>query len=360
MKKLFVFNNDSNPYRSELDLAFNRLSNEGCIERVEANNLSIKLLKSKKIDIVIADDLPDNWVYILKGMNIVSLIFGDAAIYRYKADIVIDYRVTDSEKYFCGNFFSMSNTDFDIYEVVNVIKKLRWDSNFFGFPIALVCSRYLSDNIQLLIESFAKKNKIKLIQYLCNCHDNLSVKVAEKNGYHFTDIRITFTIPLKKYIETLDNKVFPGKFGLAKNEHIGSLCAMTNLMYKDSRYFYDGNFDLKKINLFYSDWLQKAVTGDFDHECYCYFEVNVPLGFCTIRYKQNNTASIGLFGVGAAHVGKGIGKALLLHVVRKMKLKGLDSIDVVTQGRNYPAQKLYQSAGFNTFATELWYHKWMN
>jgi ribosomal protein S18 acetylase RimI-like enzyme len=360
VKKLFVFNNEINPYRTELEMAFNRLSNEGSVERVELNNLSITLLKSKKIAVVIADSLPQEWVYILKGMHIVSLIFGDAVNYHHEADIVIDYKGTDSVKYFSGNLFSMSNADFDISEVVHVIYKMKWDSIFFGFPIAFVGSRYLSDNIQLLIEDFVKKNKIKLVEYLCNCHDDLSVKVAEKNGYHFTDIRITFTLSLKKYSEVFDETVFPGKFGLAKVEHIESLCAMTNLMYKDSRYFYDGNFDLQKINSFYSEWIKKAVTGNFDHECFCYFEDDKPLGFCTIRYNQNNSVNIGLFGIGSSCAGKGIGKALLMYVMHTMKLKGLETVYVVTQGRNYTAQKLYQAAGFRTFTTELWYHKWIN
>ena len=360
MKKLVVFNHEINPYRTELEMAFNRISNEGSVERIALNELSISLLKREKIDVVIADNLPQEWVFILKGMHIVSLIFGDTVDYHHEADIVIDYKGTDSVKYFSGHLFSMSNADFDILEVVNVIYQMKWDSDFFGFPIAFVGSRYLSDNIQLLIENFVKKNKIKLVEYLCNCHDDLSVKVAEKNGYHFTDIRITFTLSLKNHGEVFDQAILPGKFGLAKVEHIESLCAMTNLMYRDSRYFYDGNFDLRKINSFYSEWIQKAVIGNFDHECYCYFEDEKPLGFCTIRYNQNKSVSIGLFGVGSSYVGKGIGKALLRYVIHELKLKGLNNVNVVTQGRNYSAQNLYQSAGFRTFTTELWYHKWMN
>jgi len=137
------------------------------------------------------------------------------------------------------------------------------------------------------------------------------------------------------------------------------LCAMTNLMYQDSRYFYDGNFDLNKINSFYSEWIKKAVNGNFDHECFCYFEDGKPLGFCTIRYSQNNSANIGLFGVGRNYVGMGIGKTLLRYVLSELKFNGLTHVNVVTQGRNYSAQNLYQSVGFRTLSTELWYHKWM-
>ena len=126
MKKLFVFNNEINPYRIELEMGFNRLSNEGFIERIELKNLSINLLKSKKIDIVIADNLPREWLFILKGMHIVSLIFGEAVNYHHQADIVIDYKGTDSVKYFSGNMFSMSNNDFDISEDhIKTIKRCK-------------------------------------------------------------------------------------------------------------------------------------------------------------------------------------------------------------------------------------------
>lgn len=360
MKKLFVFNNESNPYQDELSKAYSRIHDDGDICSIQLHELSIGLLKKDKVDIVIADSLPLEWVYILKGMNIVSLIFGNALIYHHESDIVIDYKGTDSVKYFSGILFSMDNLNFDISEVVNVIYKMKWDSDFFGFPIAFVGSRYLSDNIQLLVERFVKKNKIKLVEYLCNCHDDLSVKVAEKNGYHFTDIRITFSLLLSNYMQKNTVLADKGTFRLAKPEHINSLCAMTNQMYKDSRYFYDGNFNLPKINSFYSEWLKKAITGDFDHECYCYFEQDNPLGFCTVRYRQNKSVSIGLFGVSGSFAGRGIGKGLLNYVIGEMKLRGMNRIDVVTQGRNYTAQKLYQSVGFRTFTTELWYHKWVN
>ena len=91
-------------------------------------------------------------------------------IFYIKPDIVIDYKGTDSVKYFSGNLFSMSNADFDISEVVYVIYKMKWDSNFFGFPIAFVGSRYLSDNIQLLIEDFVKKNGESALIDLAKIH----------------------------------------------------------------------------------------------------------------------------------------------------------------------------------------------
>jgi ribosomal protein S18 acetylase RimI-like enzyme len=356
MKTLFVFNDQTNNYSSELELAFKRLSYEYPVERIGLKELTIPLLKSKEIAIVIGDQIIMEWIQILKEMNIASLVFGDAQEYHHEADIVIDFKGIDSAKYFSGEFFSMNNSDFAFEQVASLVFKMTWDSNFFGFPVAFIGSRYLSKNIQRFIDQFVKKNNIKLLEYLCNCHDELSVSVAEKNGYHFTDIRMTFELNLQKHTVLAPEGYM---IGLANESHIKSLKLYTKNMYKDSRYFYDGNFDLDKINSFYSEWIEKAVLGTFDHECYCIFENNEPIAFCTIRYNKN-TASIGLFGVSNGYAGKGLGKILLDDVLFRMKQKGLSQIFVVTQGRNYIAQRLYQNSGFRTFSTELWYHKWIN
>ena len=356
MKTLFVFNDQLNDYAKELELAFIRLSVQSPVERIGLSLLTISLLKSKEISIVIGDQIPMKWIEILKQMHIVSLVFGDALEYHHKGDIVIDFKGTDSAKSFSGESFSMNSSDFNFEEVSSLVHHLSWDSDFFGFPIAFIGSRYLSQNIKIFTDQFVNKNKIKLIQYLCNCHDDLSVQVAEKSGFHFTDIRITFVLNLMKHT------VVPSEghiIGLAVEGHIKSLKSSTNDMYKDSRYFYDGNFELDKINSFYSEWIEKAVLGKFDHECYCIFENHEPIAFCTIRYNKN-TASIGLFGVINGYSGNGLGKILLDAVIFRMKQKGLTQIFVVTQGRNYGAQRLYQSCGFRTLSTELWYHKWIN
>ncbi len=355
MKSLFVFNNQTNLYTKELEIAYKRLSVERIVERIELSELTISLLKSKEIIIVIGDQIPMNWIETLKEMKIVSLIFGDAIEYHHKGDIVIDFKGTDSAKYFSGDFYSMKNNDFNFEEVSSLVYEMTWDSKFFGFPIAFVGSRYLTENIQYFINEFVKKNNIKLLEYLCNCHDDLSVQVAEKNGFHFTDIRITFDVNLQKH-NVIQSKGYT--IGLASQNHINSLKLSTHDLYKDSRYFYDGNFELDKINCFYSEWIEKAVIGIFDHECYCIFDNNEPIAFCTIRYNKN-TANIGLFGVINRYAGKGLGKILLDEVIFRMKQKGLTQLFVVTQGRNYIAQRLYQNAGFRTFSTELWYHKWI-
>jgi dTDP-4-amino-4,6-dideoxy-D-galactose acyltransferase len=275
---------------------------------------------------------------------------------------VIDYKNKKSNKYFTGAEYSFVNNksfNSEFLEITEVIKKLSWDTEFWGFPVAYLSCRYLTASIVYRIDKFIKSENIKLIEYLCNCHDNKSVRTTAANNFIFADIRLSFE---KKRLEK-QNVTLPAefKFGLAQPQDIEVLAAIAKDLYLDSRYYYDENFDKAKACLFYQNWVEKAVLGTFDDQCYCLFkkEGNVPIGFCTIKYKLPGTANIGLVGLSDPYQKKGLAQILLQLVTNELIDKSIKQICVVTQGRNYAAQRLYQRAGFLTKATEIWYHKWL-
>jgi len=237
------------------------------------------------------------------------------------------------------------------------IKKLEWDSTFFNINIAYLNKNYLNNDIIYEMNRFIVEEKIILVEYLCNCHDRESVILAEANNFHFTDIRLTFEKKITRLIST--NLPNPYAFQKAEERHINELKKIVNNLYKDSRYYFDGNFDLEKINEFYANWVEKAVLGSFDDECYCIFQEDVPVGFCTIRYSGTNQSTIGLFGISPEYQGVGLAKTLIENVNNVLYNKGITKVFVVTQGRNYPAQRTYQQSGFLSKSTELWYHKWI-
>ena len=357
MNKLFVFqDNIDNDYRKELEYAYELCKNSS--HKVEMGNLTVDYLVDNSIEVVISNGLPKDWLFILKGLNIVTVTLDKIEKYLDLVDIVIDFKSQDSNKYFTGEMYSVcKNKDLAFDEIVNLITKLDWDTNFWGFPVAYLSSKYLTDNILLRIEKVIKRDNIKLIEYLCNCHDSKSVKFAEKNGFHFTDIRLSFEKPLnEKYDFKLPNNI---TFDRAKNSDMQELIEFSKDLYKDSRYFFDDNFDRDRVSEFYQTWIERAVLGQFDDACYCLYENGTPFGFCTIKYNVLNTASIGLFGLSKKYQGKGLAKTLLYLIFNMLREKDVHAVFVVTQGRNYAAQKLYQSVGFSTKATELWYHKWL-
>ena len=100
------------------------------------------------------------------------------------------------------------------------------------------------------------------------------------------------------------------------------------------------------------------MRGQFDDECWCLTQGDQIVSFCSFKYTENKGAQIGLMGVHESFAGMGIGKVMIEGVIKMLMEKDIVQLLVVTQGRNYPAQNLYQSIGFRTLETQLWYHKW--
>lgn len=357
MKKLFIFQRNSDlDYSRELSCGFTKC--EESSRRIGLNDLSLNHVIDNSIDVVISNGLPKEWYFMFKGLNIVTITIDELGRYHDLADIVIDHKSENSSRYFTGKDYSLfRNSGLSFDEIVNLITILKWDSAFWGFPVAYLSSRHLTDNIILRIDKFIKRSNIRLVEYLCNCHDNRSVKIAEKNGFHFTDIRLSFE---KALLTRYDSDIVaPYSVRMAKKKNIQQLQTMSEDLYRNSRYFFDENFDRKKVNEFYRSWVEKAVMGKFDDECYCLYDEDLPIGLCTIRYSLPQTANIGLFGLSNKYQGKGLGRKLLFSTLNILVEKNIKMVYVVTQGRNYLAQRLYQSAGFMTKSTELWYHKWL-
>ena len=252
-------------------------------------------------------------------------------------------------------------------EIASLYRILDWDTGFFGFPVAFVTTRRLTRNIERFINEKALKHNIRFLEYCCNCHDPVSVSTAEDNGYRFVDIRVTLENDLTVPPES-ENIQYPSTSSdlevvRATEGDIDYLVPTTKQLYLDSRYFFDGHFPKEKLHQFYADWLKKSVLGDFDD---CVFLIRdrkqkkLPFGFCSFRKKAfaDQVAVIGLFGIDPVAQGQGHARALLNGVFHEMRSRGFSKVEVVTQGRNLPAQRIYQKTGFVTQMMELWYHKW--
>lgn len=356
MNKLFIFQNDATlQYANELEMIYSVLNNKENVKRISINELTVK--KLDKIDVVLSNQLSYEWQIILKGLKIVSIVFDDYTSYSDLTDINIDYCYKDKYRLFCGEKFKVSNNIHNEFlEIFDLMTKLEWDSDFWGFKVAYLSSRHLSESILFRVNNFITNNEIRLIHYLCDCHDSRSVELAEKNGFEFKDIRLTYEKKLSDYEKmNIDKELKCFKAGY---DHIEIIRDLSRDIYKDSRYYFDKHFEREKRTEFYMLWAEKAVKGELDNECYIIEINNEVVGFCTVRYEDNNLAHIGLVGVSREHAGKGLGQQLMNCFFNKMKVKGIKNIQVVTQGRNYTAQRLYQKVGFLTYSTELWYHKW--
>ena len=360
MNKLFIFQDDSlSNYLTELESAYNFCMADEYTERINLKQCNIDRLKS--VDVVISNSLPYEWKVILNGLKMVSVIIDKIDKNDNFTDISIDHLYKGKDKYFVGENYSIINKEKEQYisfqKIFDLISIMEWDTDYWGFPVAFLSSRHLSENILYRVNVFIKNDNIRLVEYLCNCHDKKSVLLAEKNGYNFKDIRLTYEKILKGTIDIELNGMI--EFGVAEEQHISALRDISRDIYLDSRYYYDNNFDKEKVCEFYMDWVEKAVKKEFDDECFSFFINKIPIAYCSVKYERSTEAHIGLVGVSNDHVGNGLGVKLLEMVFNALLVKGIKRVLVVTQGRNYPAQRLYQKVGFLTVSTELWYHKWI-
>ena len=126
-----------------------------------------------------------------------------------------------------------------------------------------------------------------------------------------------------------------------------------------SRYYFDGNFPKDKCKEFYQDWITKSVSGNFDDIVFVAEIGEEIVGFITCKRASRNLGRIGLVGVKKEKTGIGIGNVLMDAAFCWFAEQDVASIEVVTQGRNIAAQRLYQKNGFKAQKSELWYHKWM-
>jgi len=358
MNKLFVFQEKTKDYFTELEQAYKKVSNDN--NRIDLSSLNIEYLIEHKFDVVISNGLPKEWYFILKGLNIVTITIDNRKAYDEYADIIIDCMSDDDIRYFVGKKYSFCNKrydeSFDMENVFDLVKKLEWDSSFFGYNVAYLSCMHLTDNIFHKVSKYVKDEKIRLLEYLCNCHDRNSVLVAEKNGFSFADVRLTFE---KKIANKEEYALNDFLFAKATSKDIPILQKkISEDFYKDSRHYFDGNFDVTRVNNFFQVWIEQAVLGKYDDECFCLYQKDDPIAYCTLKYNNSKSANIGLLGVDKKYYGKEFGKRLLKEINNFLIKRNISNLFVVTQGRNYSAQRLYQKSGFKTKTVQLWYHKW--
>lgn len=369
---LFIKNDKNRKYNDFLEeiVFFEKIRTNKKIQSIPQSSPHQKytdVIKAHKVQVaVFCQGIPPHLLFLLRGLGVVTVCLGLDNAIKDDTDIMIDPWHRETKDSFCGERYAPKQTGNnkkaiqgdtalqEISEIINIINILKWDSDYFREKIAYLSCRRLTPAIEKLVKGFCRREKVDLIEYLCNAHDPVSVQTAENNQYRFVDIRMTYQ---KRIIGKID---FDQKWEIrnAVLEDIPLLKKMAKNLYTDSRYFYDTHFDVSRVRQFYPDWVEKAVKGTFDDFCVIVVEKKEILGYCTLKVRQS-IAKIGVVGVNPKYQGKGVGRYLLNHIHNFLIDENCEKLEVTTQGRNYSAQILYQKSGFYTASNELWYHKWV-
>ena len=168
-----------------------------------------------------------------------------------------------------------------------------------------------------------------------------------------TDIRMTLE---RRIAPEGATGVPPEGIRFAREEDLPALRSIARAGHRDSRFYFDANFDRSKCDLLYETWIENSFRG-FAHAVLVAESKGEAAAYLTCHLKGQES-QIGLVGVAEAHRGKGMAGKLLERFQLWSVEQGANRATVVTQGRNLLAQRLYQRNGYVTRSLQLWYHRW--
>jgi dTDP-4-amino-4,6-dideoxy-D-galactose acyltransferase len=237
---------------------------------------------------------------------------------------------------------------------------LPWDSQFFGVRIARVVTGRLTPPVVEQILSWCRQNQIECLYFLADSDHAETVDLAEVHGFHLADIRLTLQRDLQTWEEP--SPASP-RFQIrpCQSEHLATLQAIARHSYRLSRFYFDSHFPRSACDQLYETWIKNSCEGYADL-VWVAEQDRQPVGFitCHLPEEAENPAAgqIGLVGVAEAARGGGLGQWLVNQALGWFHSQGVTQVQVVTQGRNLAAQRLYQRCGFVPHNLQLWYHKW--
>lgn len=244
----------------------------------------------------------------------------------------------------------------DAVQALTVVEPLPWDSNFFGREIATLHPRVLTPAILGLARERCAAAGIECLYVLCDARDAASLELARMEGLLEVDDRLTYAMRTRDRapVEDLPGvRVRPGRPADAS-----ALAAIAGVAYGASRYFHDPNFPTERCRQFYRDWILRSLEGRFDDAVLVAEVDGEPAGYVSCRALTANLGSIGLVGLAEAYRGRGLARRLLGAALEWFAAHDLPVVEVVTQGRNAPARRLYESSGFALRRHEVWFHEW--
>jgi dTDP-4-amino-4,6-dideoxy-D-galactose acyltransferase len=230
---------------------------------------------------------------------------------------------------------------------------LDWDSAHFGIRIGRVLPASIDREILRSAADWADSTSVDCMYLLVDSNDPDAVRIAGESGWRMVDMRVTLGANVH------DNAVADNSLREATADDIPYLRQLARRSHKDSRFYSDGRFPAPACDELYAKWIERSVRDrDFAGAVFVpQTTEDRAAGYITCAIKEG-VGDIGLIAVDEEFRRLGIGKKLLAESVRWFARQGAERVLVVTQGRNIPALRMYERAGFNVESIQLWFHRW--
>jgi dTDP-4-amino-4,6-dideoxy-D-galactose acyltransferase len=238
----------------------------------------------------------------------------------------------------------------------NFCEYLSWDSEFFGCRIARVLPSHLSLEAINGIEAWCHFHNIDCLYCLADADDEQTVRLAEQHHFNLVDVRLTLSKSLADPEPRLTKRA-AGTIRPALAQDLPALRTIARQSHHDTRFYFDPRFDKARCDSLYEIWIEKSCQGYADAVLVAENENRVA-GYITCKSLEPKVGQIGLLAVDRGAAGLGLGSALIRGALEWLRDRANEEVLVVTQGRNIPAQRCYQRAGFMSQSLRLSYHRW--
>lgn len=229
------------------------------------------------------------------------------------------------------------------------VERLSWDSDFFGLRIGRAFVGSIEDCCALATQ----KEHLKADYDLVYVFGDQGVEFSCE-GTKLVDRKVVYALSECSCFKTDENV----KLWDCKEPITDALLYLALVSGKYSRFKLDNQFPSCGYERLYSRWIEQSVNHSMATEVFCYMVDCTPKGLVTLDLKEGG-GTIGLVAISEDYQHRGVGTAMMRHVVSYAKEHHCKKLSVATQYDNAPACRLYEKVGFRVESmTNVW-HWWL-
>lgn len=231
-----------------------------------------------------------------------------------------------------------------------MIKKLEWDSNFFGMKVG----RIDLNGTELMLSGIKGLETYDLVYIFSNYELN-----KKSLSRHYP--KITFKMDMGSLIEenlSLENNIYDLPLDNVGNEEKEKLVELAFQSGISSRFKLDDNFTQNEFEELYKKWVENSINKKIADQILVSRNNNDNInGLVSLKHDKIES-TIGLIAVDKDSRGKGIGSELISACKYFSLNKHSKKLVVSTQKENEKARDFYLKKGFQKNKVTHIYHLW--
>ncbi len=234
---------------------------------------------------------------------------------------------------------------------------LPWDSEFFGYGVARIMRSETSLEELSRILELLKQIRVRLVYWPSSQLVPEHESVLERFDGRMVDVKTTFAMKLSGHEFHAPNSSFRVDSYRAGAASPG-LIALAIQAGEHSRFAVDPQIPRIKFEELYKIWIEKSVARTRAADVLVARRADDIAGVITVG-KEGTKGQIGLVAVDRLWRGRTAGETLICAALDWFVRNGQATAQVVTQGSNLAALRLYSKCGFSIEKQEYYYHFWL-